>query len=301
MRPACAAAAQARDLDGAMRTLILSDLHLGSSSRADLLRRGEVREKLLRAVAEVDRVVLLGDVLELRHGPPHAALGVARPFFEELGRALAGSELVLVAGNHDHALIEPWLALRAELPDSAPLALEQIIAPGDASPTVKRLAEWAGPARTSFAYPGLWLRPDVYATHGHYLDCHLTVPTIERLSVGVMSRLLRRPAELVRQRRRLRGGHGADVRLAARRRARHGARRRAERDRDAARLARAARRQRPRRERRRRAHAHRDAQGAAARRRDRSRLPDRRRGAEPRRHRPAERGGLAAGAAPSPA
>ena len=22
------------------------------------------------------------------------------------------------------------------------------------------------------AYPGLWLRSDVYATHGHYLDCH---------------------------------------------------------------------------------------------------------------------------------
>ena len=48
------------------------------------------------------------------------------------------------------------------------------------------------------AYPGLWVRPDVYATHGHYLDCHLTVPTLERLSVGVMSRLLGRPAERVR-------------------------------------------------------------------------------------------------------
>ncbi len=44
------------------------------------------------------------------------------------------------------------------------------------------------------AYPGLWLRPDVYAMHGHYLDCHLTVPTLERLSVGAMSRLLGRPA-----------------------------------------------------------------------------------------------------------
>jgi predicted phosphodiesterase len=178
-----------------MRTLILSDLHLGSTARADLLRRSEVREALLHAVAGVDRVVLLGDVLELRHGPPHAALAVARPFFEELGRALDGRELVLVAGNHDHALIEPWLTLRAELPDSPPLALEQIIAADEASPTVKRLAEWASPARTSFAYPGLWLRPDVYATHGHYLDCHLTVPTIERLSVGVMSRLLGRPAQ----------------------------------------------------------------------------------------------------------
>src|ERR1700684_62868 len=92
-----------------MRTLILSDLHLGSTSRADLLRHPGLREPLLRAAADAGRVVLPGDVLELRHGPPRAALAVARPFFEELGRVLAGKELVLVAGNHDHALIEPWL------------------------------------------------------------------------------------------------------------------------------------------------------------------------------------------------
>ncbi|HEV2973663.1 MAG TPA: metallophosphoesterase [Solirubrobacteraceae bacterium] len=178
-----------------MRTLVLSDLHLGSVSRADLLRRSELREPLLRAVEGVDRVVLLGDVLELRHGPPRDALAVARPFFEDLGRALAGRELVLVAGNHDHALIDPWLTLRAELPRAAPLELEQLLEPEETSPIVRRLAEWAAPARTRFAYPGLWLRPDVYATHGHYLDCHLTVPTIERLSVGVMARMLGRPAQ----------------------------------------------------------------------------------------------------------
>ena len=106
----------------------------------------------------------------------------------------AASELVLVAGNHDHALIEPWLALRAELPAAEPLGLEQLLEPAEASSMVKRLADWASPARVRFAYPGLWVRPDVYATHGHYLDCHLTVPTIERLSVGAMSRLLGRPA-----------------------------------------------------------------------------------------------------------
>ncbi len=44
------------------------------------------------------------------------------------------------------------------------------------------------------AYPGMWVRPDVYAMHGHYLDSHLTVPTLERLSVGVMSRVVKRPA-----------------------------------------------------------------------------------------------------------
>jgi hypothetical protein len=178
-----------------MRTLILSDLHLGGVSRADLLRRAELREPLLCAVADVDRVVLLGDVLELRHGPPREALAVAQPFFEDLGRALGGSgELVLVAGNHDHALVEPWLARRAELAEPAPLGLEQLLEPGEVSPMVEQLAEWAGSAHMRFAYPGLWLRPDVYAMHGHYLDCHLTVPTIERLSVGVMTRLLGRPA-----------------------------------------------------------------------------------------------------------
>ncbi|HEY4824085.1 MAG TPA: metallophosphoesterase [Solirubrobacteraceae bacterium] len=177
-----------------MRTLVLSDLHLGSASRSDLLRREELRAPLLELASQVDRVVLLGDVLELRHGPPREALAVARPFFEELGQALAGRELVLVAGNHDHALIEPWLALRAELPEPRPLGLEQLIDPAEASPAVERLAGWARPAHVRFAYPGLWLRPDVYAMHGHYLDCHLTVPTIERLSVGVMSRLMGRPA-----------------------------------------------------------------------------------------------------------
>src|SRR5580698_4492843 len=97
-----------------MRTLILSDLHLGSISRADLLRRAELRAPLLEAIADVDRVVLLGDALELRHGPMREAMDAARPFFEDLGRALDGRELVIVPGNHDHALIEPWLARRGE-------------------------------------------------------------------------------------------------------------------------------------------------------------------------------------------
>ena len=69
--------------------------------------------------------------------------------------------------------------------------------PGVPTPSamVAQLAEWAAPARLSAAYPGLWVRPDVYVTHGHYLDCHLTIPTLERLGIGAMSRMLRRPAD----------------------------------------------------------------------------------------------------------
>ena len=177
-----------------MRTLLISDLHLGSVSRADLLRHAELRAPLLEAAADADRLVLLGDVLELRHGPPREALAAARGFFEELGRTLAGRELVVLAGNHDHALLEPWLSRRGEQDVPTPLGLEQLIEPGDASPMLQRICEWASPARVLAAYPGLWVREDVYATHGHYLDCHLTVPTLERLSVGAMSRVLGRPA-----------------------------------------------------------------------------------------------------------
>ena len=40
------------------------------------------------------------------------------------------------------------------------------------------------------AYPGVWLRDDVFATHGHYLDVHLAIPSIERLATGVMRRVV---------------------------------------------------------------------------------------------------------------
>jgi hypothetical protein len=177
-----------------MRTLIVSDLHLGSAARVDLLRRPELRAALLEALEGADRLVLLGDVLELRHGPRREALAGARAFFEDLGRAFADREVVVLAGNHDHAMVEPWLASRGELSAPPLLGVEQRFSAAESSPMVATLAEWAAPARVTAAYPGLWLREDVYATHGHYLDCHLTVPTMERLGIGAMGRILRRPA-----------------------------------------------------------------------------------------------------------
>lgn len=177
-----------------MRTLIVSDLHLGGRGGMDLLSRPELRAPLMAELRDVDRLVLLGDVLELRHGPRREALSSARPFFEDLGRNFAEREVVVLAGNHDHALVEPWLARRADGATVAPLTLEQRFGAAEASPAVGALAEWAAPARVTAAHPGLWVRPDVYATHGHYLDYHLTVPTVERLGLAAMSRVLRRPA-----------------------------------------------------------------------------------------------------------
>jgi metallophosphoesterase superfamily enzyme len=90
-----------------MRTVVVSDLHLGALGGADVARDGEAREALVDALSGADRVVLLGDVVEMRERPLADSLEVARPVFEQLGRALAGRPVVLVAGNHDHALAEP--------------------------------------------------------------------------------------------------------------------------------------------------------------------------------------------------
>jgi UDP-2,3-diacylglucosamine pyrophosphatase LpxH len=175
-----------------LRTLIVSDLHLGSHSRADVLRRPAIADALLSRLGTrggpgaVDRLVLLGDVLELRTGPVSRALAAARGFFEDLGEALDGREVLLLAGNHDHAVVAPWLERR-----EAELSLDERCRPAEASYIAAALDGFLGP-RTSLevAHPGAWLREDVYATHGNYLDRHVTVPMLERLGIGAMSRLI---------------------------------------------------------------------------------------------------------------
>ncbi|HMJ74282.1 MAG TPA: metallophosphoesterase [Solirubrobacterales bacterium] len=168
-----------------MRTAIVSDLHLGSAFGEDLLRDAGIRRVLLGELASAERVVLLGDVLELRETPLPAALESARPFFEELGEAMSGRPIVLVPGNHDHRLAEPLLERQALA--GSPLALEQHAEPsGEAW---ARIAAWLGGAELQIAYPGIWLRDDVYATHGHYMDCHMTLPRLECIAAAVSMRV----------------------------------------------------------------------------------------------------------------
>lgn len=176
----------------AVRTLVVSDLHLGIATHADVLRRARAREMLCERLARgVDRLVLLGDTLELRHGPAREAADVALPVLAELADALGPeAQVVVVPGNHDHALLDGWLETRGRDAAPAPMGLEERLTPAQASPLAERLAEALGVGRTEVAYPGLWLRDDVYATHGHYLDVHGTVPTVERLAAGVMGLLV---------------------------------------------------------------------------------------------------------------
>jgi predicted phosphodiesterase len=174
-----------------LTTLVVSDLHLGARTRIDLLRRAELREPLLRAVEGADEVVLLGDVLELRHGPAREALDAARAFFEELGEAVGDGRVLIVPGNHDHELVAPWLERRRREDPGARLGLQETATPAQASDLARTLGERLGRATLELSYPGVWVADGVYATHGHYLDRHTTVPTYERLGAALVDRFVR--------------------------------------------------------------------------------------------------------------
>jgi hypothetical protein len=138
-------------------------------------------------------LVLLGDVLELRHGPMRDALGAAREPLTALGAALpAGCEVVIVPGNHDYELLDGWLARRRSAASPPALGLENEVEVREGE-ALAQLTSWLAPAKVRVAYPGVWLREDVYATHGQYADLHLTIPTLERIAAGVMARIVALP------------------------------------------------------------------------------------------------------------
>jgi Calcineurin-like phosphoesterase len=175
-----------------VRTAIISDLHLGVASDEDVLRDPAIRRVLFEQIAGTDRLVLLGDVVELRNLPVGPSLERSRPFFEELGEAIGEAEVILVPGNHDARLAEPLLD-ELSIEGEPALGLEHPYSP--AAGPLAMIDRWLGPARPKLAYPGTWLREDVYATHGHYVDVHLSLPRAECLAAAAMVRLLGEPPE----------------------------------------------------------------------------------------------------------
>lgn len=181
-------------------SLVVSDLHLGSAAGADLLRApGPAQDALLGALDGVERLVVAGDLLELRHGPARMVLDRAQPFLARLGAELGPDrELVIMAGNHDHRMVRPWL-LRRRL-QGLPLELGTTADAADVSPITAAVADavrgsgGAGPTVT-VSYPAAWLvapdddgRGGVLVHHGHYIDAVWRMPTMERLAAAVATR-----------------------------------------------------------------------------------------------------------------
>lgn len=169
-----------------MRTLVVSDLHLGSRLRRGVLEHRVALDGLLAALGDVERLVLLGDVIELLEGRPVEAMAAAEPVLRAIGDRLgSGREVVLVPGNHDAALVRPWVRAR----ESA-LAIDTEVPP-DATPVLGQVASWLAPARVRVHYPGVWLAAGVWATHGHYLDRHLLPESAFGMARGLLGRLPR--------------------------------------------------------------------------------------------------------------
>lgn len=179
-----------------MHTLVVSDLHVGAGRGRTLLDDPVARGALREAFAAADRVVLLGDVLELRERPlPDALAAASRVLPELVSRMAPGRELILLAGNHDHELFAPYFTRRGADGDG-PLAIDQQVDWRTGEPLAE-VAEMLGSSGASVTarYPGVWLRPDVYAHHGHYLDSHTTTPSFERLAAGAMARMVKVPLD----------------------------------------------------------------------------------------------------------
>jgi hypothetical protein len=167
-------------------TLVVSDLHLGSRLRHDVLTQPEPLGRLLEALDGVERLVLLGDAVELLEERPERAMDIAEPILRLIGMTLGvDHEVIFVPGNHDRAFVAGWLRrVGAGLaPDSR--------VPLDATPELARLVSWLAPARVRVHYPGVWLAPGVWATHGHYLDRHLLPEAAFGLTRGLLGGLPR--------------------------------------------------------------------------------------------------------------
>jgi hypothetical protein len=167
-------------------TLVLSDLHLGSRLRHDVLKQPQPMDRLLEALEGVERLVLLGDVVELLEKRAERAMDVAAPVLRMIGRTLgSGREVVFVPGNHDRALVADWIRRIG-----AGLALDSSV-PLDATPELAQVVSCLRPAHVRVHYPGVWLAPDMWATHGHYLDRHLLPESAFGVTRGLLGRVPR--------------------------------------------------------------------------------------------------------------
>jgi Calcineurin-like phosphoesterase len=172
-----------------VRTLIISDLHLGLRSGVEVLRRPDPLGRLLQALDGIDRLVLLGDALELPAWSTRPAPPTAEQTLRTIGAALGPDRtVVVVPGNHDARLVHSWALARGEslgIADDVDLT---------ATPELSMLASWLAPAQVQCSYPGFWVSDRIWATHGHYLDRHLIPETAFGLRRSAITRLLGRRA-----------------------------------------------------------------------------------------------------------
>ncbi len=167
-----------------MRTLVISDLHLGAWTGDDLLAHAWARELLRPELERADELILLGDMLDLLFATMEHAFAHAEGLMELLAETLEGKRLVWLAGNHDHHILVRRLAALVELriatgrPDEE--LVEELSERFYFEAYLRRLLP-----RTEivFSYPS-HVVGDVLLSHGHYLDGEVRGSLSNRLLQG---------------------------------------------------------------------------------------------------------------------
>jgi len=174
-------------INGRVRTLVISDIHLGQTGGISVLELPRPLELLLETLGRYDRLVLLGDVVELAESHHAHSFPIAEPVLRAIAGAMgANGEIVFVPGNHDHALIREWSQSQGRNLE------REASVPHDASPRLAQVVDWLGGDRVQVRYPGIWLTGQVWATHGHHLNHYLRPVS----SVGLLHpRHRQRPAD----------------------------------------------------------------------------------------------------------
>jgi hypothetical protein len=172
-----------------LRSLVISDSHLGAWTGDDLLAYPWAREALRPELERADQVVLLGDFVDLLFATIEHAFERADGFVELLAETLAGKRLVWLAGNHDHHILVRRLEALIELRIATGKPDEELIEAWQASFFFeaflrRRLAQ----TEIEIAYP-TYRVGDVILSHGHYLDGEVRGSVPNRLLQGGFWRL----------------------------------------------------------------------------------------------------------------
>lgn len=151
-----------------MRTLVISDIHLGQGGGISVLTRPRPLAALLDAIDQHDRLVLLGDVVELKESHPAQSFPIAEPVLRAVAEHMGEDKQVLIVpGNHDHRLVRDWAR-----DQGAGLERENLVSPS-ASEWLETFVSWFEATQVEVHYPGVWLGEGIWATHGHYLNHYL--------------------------------------------------------------------------------------------------------------------------------
>lgn len=172
-----------------MRSLVISDTHLGAWTGDDLLAYPWARETLRPQLEQADEVVLLGDFVDLLFATTEHAFERADGFVELLAQTLASKRLVWLAGNHDHHILVRRLEALIELRVATGQPDEELAAQWQERFYFEAFLRRRLPrTEIAFAYPSCRVG-EVMLSHGHYLDGEVRGSVPNRLLQGGFWRL----------------------------------------------------------------------------------------------------------------